>query len=197
MGSLRHAAKTYPRCTLDLVDLGVWQTRALGAGEPRVTLGGVFELLWSVVQSGLPGKGDQLAAIIADPRVLLVCFTTTLLSIAVALFKHRKYAGGSGAMLLAAGLGGTYAVVATSGFDLHAGRVFIGGDLRSLTGAGNAAGNSGTLDACQQICIADMRCVGFTYDSVLRACHPKAEIRQMHSLSSAISGIKRGAPPAK
>jgi hypothetical protein len=139
----------------------------------------------------LTGKSDQFAAIIADPRVLLVSFATTLLSIALVLFKQRKYAGGSAALLVAAGLGGTFAVVQNSAFDLHAGRVFIGGDLRTATAAARPGG-AASLDACQQICIADLRCVAFTYDPVLRSCNAKAEITQMNNLTGAVSGIKRG-----
>jgi hypothetical protein len=153
-----------------------------------------FDTLVQLILALLSGKGDLASAIISDARVLLIAFALTLLSISVALVKNRKYLASVMSMTVAAGLGATFYGLQQSHFDIHAGRVFIGGDLpQSRDGAERLT----SLEACQRLCLANGGCVGFTYDQGTQTCFPKGNITSMHPFPSAISGIRRIPWPAQ
>lgn len=147
-----------------------------------------LETLIGFIQSLLAGHGEQVAAIVADPRVLLVSLALTLASISASLVRHGRFASGMVALLAAGGLGATFVGLGRAEFDLHAGRVLIGGDLPAMS----AGAAPTTLHDCRTRCSSEPRCSAFSYDSVTRGCSLKAEISRLHDLPGVISGTRHG-----
>ena len=147
-----------------------------------MSLDNFFQTIWAL----LPRDAAQVQAILADQRVLLLCFMLALLRISGLLIKLDRIKSGVLAIVVAAGLALSFVGLQQSAFDVSQGRVFIGGDL-----AGRGGNVADSLNACESECLSNARCVAFSFDKVLRRCALKAEITRMVTLPGMISGIRR------
>jgi len=141
------------------------------------------------ISAFLPRDAAQMQAILADQRVLLLCFMFAFIRISILSFRLDRRASGVVTIAVAAGLAVSFVWLQQSAFDVSQGRVFIGGDL-----AGRGGVPTDTLGACETECQSAPRCVAFSFDKVLRRCALKAEITRMVTLPGAISGIRRSSP---
>lgn len=139
--------------------------------------------LWALVSGG-PG---QAAAILDNPRFLLVSFALALISIAVALVRQGRLVLGLLSLAIAGGLGWHYAAGTQRLFDHHVDRVLIG--ARPSTAMRSRANS---LASCEASCAGDTRCLAFTFDAVATSCTRMSEIARMHRLPGAVSGIRKG-----
>jgi hypothetical protein len=142
---------------------------------------------FSTLATLLSGGPGQAAAILDDPRFLLVSFTLALLSIAVALVRQRRLVPGLISLSLAGGLGWHYATGEQRPFDHHLDRV-----LTAPRSAAATTAPARSLAACEARCAGDARCLAFTFDTVAGTCTALSEIARMHRLPGTVSGIRKG-----
>ncbi len=148
-----------------------------------------FDALVQTIWALIPRDTAQVQAILADQRVLLLCFMFAFLRISVLSFRLDRRASGVVAIAVAATLALSFVWLQQSAFDLSQGRTFIGGDL-----PGHGTNPADSLGACESQCQAAPRCIAFSFDKVLNRCSLKAEITRMTTLPGIVSGIRRSSP---